>query len=572
MNHPSRGNGHAGDLGPKLIPIQADRLPPQNLEAERGVLGAILLAPDRIAEIMPILAVADFYRAPHQQIYGAMLDLYARGIPPEAISLCDELTRRDQFEDLGGDDTITEIVQSVPHAEYATYHAGIVRERSISRQVIDVATEIIRDGYSNQFTAPELVDRAGRALRGIETFGRAYSDEEMGIQPASTVEIKPVEWLMPGRIPRYDYTLVAGPGKQGKSQFAMAVAAKVSTGEAWWDSKPDTPDFAPLGHVLILSAEDDPERVIVPRLKALGANLDRVAICRARKRIKLPGGGHAVSFADLTELAYWREIFSRVEGPVLMIIDPLPSYMGRGINDRKNSDVRSILDPFIDLCKEFGITLIGITHFGKASDGRLAVNKVLDSIAYVNLARAIFYVLEDPDTPGRVLVMPGPGNYGKAGQKALTFTIVEREIRGSTGEAITIGVPEISTETIQVDPDEIVNRQPARRENRPGPQTAKLDDLVWFLFDFMKDKGPIFLRDIIGAAGDAGHIGERVEDEKTGRFRWKGVRRLYEAADRISKSSAPDDGWIVVTSADDPSLRSVDGRTRWIMIRANPPS
>src|SRR5947209_3448290 len=90
-----------------------DRLPPQNLEAERSALGSILLDNDVLHEIIPILGVADFYRDAHQVVYQAVRDLYDQGKAVDAVTLADELIRRDQFQKIGGDETLKEIVDSV---------------------------------------------------------------------------------------------------------------------------------------------------------------------------------------------------------------------------------------------------------------------------------------------------------------------------------------------------------------------------------------------------------------------------------------------------------------------------
>src|SRR3954470_9196467 len=147
-------NGSGSGSGPGRVPkpdiaALSDRLPPQNLEAERSVLGSILLDNDVLHEIIPILSVADFYRDSHQVIYQAIRDLYDQGKAVDAITLADELIHRDQFQKIGGDETLKEVVDSVPHAANGKYYAGIVREKAISRQLIDSATEIIRDGYSH---------------------------------------------------------------------------------------------------------------------------------------------------------------------------------------------------------------------------------------------------------------------------------------------------------------------------------------------------------------------------------------------------------------------------------------
>src|SRR5262249_6784965 len=140
----SPGNGKGGGNGPGRSPkpdisTLGDRLPPQNLEAERSVLGSILLNNDVLHEVIPILGVADFYRDSHQLIYQAVRDLYDLGKAVDAVTLADELIRRDEFQKIGGDETLSEIVNSVPTAANGKYYAGIVRERSISRQLIESA-------------------------------------------------------------------------------------------------------------------------------------------------------------------------------------------------------------------------------------------------------------------------------------------------------------------------------------------------------------------------------------------------------------------------------------------------
>jgi replicative DNA helicase len=144
-----------------------DRLPPQHLEAERGVLGSILLDNEVLHDIIMFLRADDFYRDAHQVIYAAIRELYDKGKGIDAVTLAEELKLRGQFDQVGGDDTLTEIVTSVPHAANGKYYAEIVKEKATSRMLIESATEIIRDGYSNQFTAQDLLESAERKIFGI---------------------------------------------------------------------------------------------------------------------------------------------------------------------------------------------------------------------------------------------------------------------------------------------------------------------------------------------------------------------------------------------------------------------
>src|ERR1017187_5899448 len=144
-----------------------DRLPPQNLGAERSVLGSFLLDTEPLHDIVLLLHVQDFYRDAHQVIYAAIRDLYDQNKAIDAVTLAEELKTRDQFDEVGGHDILTEIIESVPTAANAKYYANIVKEKAINRLLIESSTEIIRDGYSNQFTAQELLESAERKIFSI---------------------------------------------------------------------------------------------------------------------------------------------------------------------------------------------------------------------------------------------------------------------------------------------------------------------------------------------------------------------------------------------------------------------
>ncbi len=186
------GNGHAigngngfgrGRKGIELTPGgDGDRLPPQNLEAELGVLGSVLLDNDALHEVVPIVKVEDFYRDSHQLIFRAIRDLYDLGKAVDIITLNEELHKRGQFEAVGGDETLAKILDSVPHSANAKYYAQIVKEKAVGRELIESANQILRDGYSNNFSADELLQSAERKIFAIA------EDQAAG----ETVDIKDV--------------------------------------------------------------------------------------------------------------------------------------------------------------------------------------------------------------------------------------------------------------------------------------------------------------------------------------------------------------------------------------------
>jgi replicative DNA helicase len=146
------------------VPSSVAPIPPQNLEAEESVLGAMLLSPGAIGAVSEALDAGDFYRESHARIYRAALGLYARGEPVDAITLVDELEERGELEDIGGRGRIHELAALVPAASNAGHYAAIVREMAILRGLIRVGGEIQRMGYEREAEAVELVDRAEQSV------------------------------------------------------------------------------------------------------------------------------------------------------------------------------------------------------------------------------------------------------------------------------------------------------------------------------------------------------------------------------------------------------------------------
>lgn len=142
-------------------------LPPQNIEAEEAVLGAILLDNEVLHDVAAILDAEDFFRDAHQVVYRAIRELYDTGHRVDAVALADELERRGQFRSLGGDDLLADLLGDVPHPLNATYHAAIVREKAIARRLIEAAQMILRECYQQRHTAHDLLEAAERSVFAI---------------------------------------------------------------------------------------------------------------------------------------------------------------------------------------------------------------------------------------------------------------------------------------------------------------------------------------------------------------------------------------------------------------------
>ncbi|MGN6606469.1 MAG: replicative DNA helicase [Jatrophihabitans sp.] len=147
---------------------QFDRVPPQAIEAEQAVLGAMMLSKDAIADVIETVRPNDFYRPQHQLIYDAILDLYARGEPADAVTVSNELTGAGQLTRIGGATYLHTLISLVPTAANAGFYAEIVAERATLRRLVEAGTRIVQMSYDASSggatdivgTVDDVVDRA----------------------------------------------------------------------------------------------------------------------------------------------------------------------------------------------------------------------------------------------------------------------------------------------------------------------------------------------------------------------------------------------------------------------------
>jgi len=165
-----------------------DRLPPQDLHAEQSVLGGMLLSKDAIADCVEVLRSADFYRPQHEAIFDAVLSLYGRGEPADAITVSDELGKRGDLGRVGGQAYLHQLISSVPTAANAGYYAQIVAERAVLRRLVEAGTKIVQLGYAQGGGDVEDIVNAAQAevyavvdKRGGEDYHRLGDILEMTV-------------------------------------------------------------------------------------------------------------------------------------------------------------------------------------------------------------------------------------------------------------------------------------------------------------------------------------------------------------------------------------------------------
>lgn len=180
-----------------------DKVPPQDLEAERCVLGSILLVNEQFDSVIPLMGFEAFYMDAHRRIFQAFRSMYdagSRGI--DAVTLREELQKRKELDDVGGVQYLIQLLETVPHAAHAEYYAGIVRNKWVQRRLIEAATEILKRAYHATESPDELLVQAEARIAAI-------SDEHI-VRVAEMPEV--VENLMQVIVERIDTEGRSGRG------------------------------------------------------------------------------------------------------------------------------------------------------------------------------------------------------------------------------------------------------------------------------------------------------------------------------------------------------------------------
>jgi replicative DNA helicase len=223
-----------------------DRIPPQNIEAEQAVLGAIFLEPTALTTASEILVPEDFYRASHQKIFRTMLQLSDRGEPVDLVTVTSELADANSLEEIGGVSYLTELANAVPTAANIEYYAKIVEEKSILRRLIRTATSIAQDGYTREDEVEDLLNEAERKILEVSqrknTSGfqnikdilvKTYDNIEMLHNRKGEITGIPTGFIeldrMTAGFQRSDFIIVAARPSVGKTAFALNIAQNVAT-------------------------------------------------------------------------------------------------------------------------------------------------------------------------------------------------------------------------------------------------------------------------------------------------------------------------------------------------------
>lgn len=199
---------------------------------------------------------------------------------------------------------------------------------------------------------------------------------------ADTVHLEPVRWLWPGFIPSRALTILAGPPGAAKTTMALSAAAIVSAGKTWPGG-----ESCDIGDVLIWSGEDEIENTLAPRLVAAGANMARVHFVTG-----IRVANEVMPFDPSIHITELCESLASLEAPRLIVLDPVSLVVARDAN--KAVEVRRGLQPLIDLARQHGCAIVGISHLTKGSIGKSPVERVTGSLSFGALARAVLIAMK----------------------------------------------------------------------------------------------------------------------------------------------------------------------------------
>ena len=223
-----------------------DRIPPHSIEAEQSVLGSIFLDPETVVNVLEYLESSDFYRKNHQIIFDAILQLNNRNEAIDVVTISNELDTKNQLENAGGMEYLAELAVAVPTSANVEYYAKIVEEKSILRNLIRSATEIVRKGYEegnelavmldsaeqNILQVSERRNRSGfirisdvvsASLQNIESLAQR-SDDVTGV-PTGYIALD----KMTAGLQKEELIILAARPAVGKTAFALNIAQNVAT-------------------------------------------------------------------------------------------------------------------------------------------------------------------------------------------------------------------------------------------------------------------------------------------------------------------------------------------------------
>ena len=214
---------------------------------------------------------------------------------------------------------------------------------------------------------------------------------------ANSIKPEPIAWIWPGWLAAGKLHVLAGMAGTGKTTIALAVAATMTAPRGRW---PDGTDCRTAADVVMWSGEDDAADTLVPRLMAMGADVERVHLITGTRG----DDGKLRGFDPSVDMLMLEDTLAKVN-PRLLILDPISSAVSG--DSHQNTEVRRSLQPVVDLAGSLGCAVLGITHFSKGTAGRDPLERVTGSMAFGAFARLVWATIKpakDADDQKRRLI------------------------------------------------------------------------------------------------------------------------------------------------------------------------
>ncbi len=370
----------------RMNDLLIDRTPPQNIEAEQAVLGAIFIEPESLTVASEFLIPEDFYRSSHQKIFSAMLKLSDQGKAIDVVTVTEELIATEQLENIGGVSYLMELANAVPTAANVEYYARIVEEKSLLRRLIRTATEIAQEGYSREDEVESLLSEAEKKI--MEVSGRKSAGSFISIKDVLVEAYDNIEKLanrqgditgiptgfteldrMTAGFQRNDLIIVAARPSVGKTAFALNIAQNVAT-------KTDEV-------VAIFSLEMGAEQLVMRMLSSEG-NINAQNLRTGDlsdedwKKLTMAMGSlsNAQIYIDDTpgiRIAEMRAKCRRLKqerGLGMILIDYLQLIQGDGKADNRQQEVSEISRSLKALARELEVPVIALSQLSRSVEQR----------------------------------------------------------------------------------------------------------------------------------------------------------------------------------------------------------
>ena len=365
----------------------AERVPPQAVEVEAAVLGAMLLDQEGISAVLEIIDDTAFYRDAHRKIYNAIVALYERNEPTDLLTLTTELNKRQQLADVGGAFYLAGLVDNVSTAANIEYHAKIVFEKSMSRKLINASTQIAQRAYEATENAEDLLDEAEQMIfalserklsRGFthlnpilhDTFENierlhAHSSSVTGVATGFTKLDEMTAGFQPG-----DLIIIAARPSMGKTALCLNIARNASIdgkiGVGIFSLEMASHQLAQ--RMLCSEARVDSHLMRTGRLPGDAWSNLSIAVGSLAQAPIFIDETPAISVTEVRSRA--RRLISEHDNLGLLIIDYLQLMRGPREAENRQQEISAISRNLKALAKELNIPIVALSQLSRAVESR----------------------------------------------------------------------------------------------------------------------------------------------------------------------------------------------------------